>query len=231
MLPASSVKTTNPDISASEGNSTGDGGSCTSSRADVKSQQGTRPSSSEVDPGEGSRNPFVDRMMTQTNLLVLPPSNPSYQMAHFLKTTGPVKDPSPKEAKPKRMSSAMRLFKNNSRRPSDSMTAAHKRFVKREDISKMLALIVSRPNQVIAEEEVIPEFQTQPADDISQTSKNSLLPPTQRLPDFVVPKVSKNGESESRAMPWLELINLAGKKYFEIEPANQKASIDPPAER
>lgn len=110
----------------------GDGVSYASSRADVKSQAETRPSSSEIGPGEESRNPFVDEMMTQTNLLVLPPSNPSYQMAYFLKTTGPVKDPPPKQTKPKRISSAMRIFKNSSRRPSNSTTAAHMRFVKRD---------------------------------------------------------------------------------------------------
>ncbi|KAG9549795.1 hypothetical protein KCU79_g14199, partial [Aureobasidium melanogenum] len=194
MLPASSAKPANPDVSASEGSSMGDGVSYASSQADVKSQGETRPSSSEVGPGEESRNPFVDRMMTQTNLLVLPPSNPSYQMAYFLKTTGPVKDPPTKEAKPKRISSAMRIFKNSSRRPSDSTTAAHMRL-----------------NQAISEKEVF-EFQTQPADDTSQTSKKSLLPAAQRLPDVVVPKISKTG-----------------KKYYEIEPANQKVKIDTPA--
>ncbi|CAD0098913.1 unnamed protein product [Aureobasidium mustum] len=195
MLPASSAKPLNPDVPASEGSSTGDGVSYASSRADVKSQDTTRPSSSEIGPDEESRNPFVDRMMTQTNLLVLPPSNPSYQMAYFLKTTGPVKEPPPKEAKSKRISSAMRIFKSSSRHPSNSTTAAHMRL-----------------NQVISEEKEVPEFQTQPADDTSQTSKKSLLPTAQRLPDVVVPKVSKTG-----------------KKYFEIEPANQKAKVDTPA--
>lgn len=170
----------------------GDGVSYASSRADVKSQAETRPSSSEIGPGEESRNPFVDEMMTQTNLLVLPPSNPSYQMAYFLKTTGPVKDPPPKQTKPKRISSAMRIFKNSSRRPSNSTTAAHMRL-----------------NQAISEEKEVPEFQTQPTDDASQTSKKSLLPAAQRLPDVVVPKISKTG-----------------KKYYEIEPANQKTKVD-----
>ncbi|KAG9693201.1 hypothetical protein KCU69_g9192, partial [Aureobasidium melanogenum] len=194
MLPASSAKPANPDVSASERSSMGDGVSYASSRADVKSQGETRPSSSEVGPGEESRNPFVDRMMTQTNLLVLPSSNPSFQMAYFLKTTGPVKDPPTKEAKPRRISSAMRIFKNSSRRPSGSTTAAHMRL-----------------NQAISEKEVL-ELQTQPADDTSQTSKKSLLPAAQRLPDGVVPKISKTG-----------------KKYYEIEPANQKVKVDTPA--
>ncbi|KAG9762279.1 hypothetical protein KCU73_g1991, partial [Aureobasidium melanogenum] len=115
-------------------------------------------------------------------------------MAYFLKTTGPVKGPPTKEAKPKRISSAMRIFKNSSRRPSDSTTAAHMRL-----------------NQAIPEKEVL-EFQTQPADDTSQTSKKSLSPAAQRLPDVVVPKISKTG-----------------KKYYEIEPANQKVQVDTPA--
>ncbi|KAG9762668.1 hypothetical protein KCU95_g19188, partial [Aureobasidium melanogenum] len=195
MLPASSAKPANPDVSASEGSSMGNGVSYASSRADSKSQGDTRPSSSEVGPGEQSSNPFVDRMMTQTNLLVLPPSNPSYQMAYFLKTTGPVKDPPTKGAKPKRISSAMRIFRNSSRRPSDPTTAAHMRL-----------------NQAISEEKEVLEFQTQPTDDASQTSKKSLLPAAQRLPDVVVPKTSKTG-----------------KKYYEIEPANQKMKVDTPA--
>ncbi|KAG9893468.1 hypothetical protein KCU94_g12886, partial [Aureobasidium melanogenum] len=195
MLPASSAKPANPDVSASEGSSMGNGVSYASSRADSKSQGDTRPSSSEVGPGEQSSNPLVDRMMTQTNLLVLPPSNPSYQMAYFLKTTGPVKDPPTKGAKPKRISSAMRIFRNSSRRPSDPTTAAHMRL-----------------NQAISEEKEVLEFQTQPTDDASQTSKKSLLPAAQRLPDVVVPKTSKTG-----------------KKYYEIEPANQKMKVDTPA--
>ncbi|KAG9623528.1 hypothetical protein KCU64_g20249, partial [Aureobasidium melanogenum] len=116
-------------------------------------------------------------------------------MAYFLKTTGPVKDPPTKGAKPKRISSAMRIFRNSSRRPSDPTTAAHMRL-----------------NQAISEEKEVLEFQTQPTDDASQTSKKSLLPAAQRLPDVVVPKTSKTG-----------------KKYYEIEPANQKMKVDTPA--
>lgn len=74
-----------------------------------------------------SREPFLDKMMTQTNLLVLPLSNPSYQMAYFLKTTGPVAERKP--GKGRRLSSAMRLFRSSTRRPSENLTAAHKRYV------------------------------------------------------------------------------------------------------
>lgn len=71
--------------------------------------------------------PFLDKMMTQTNLLVLPPSNPSYQMAYFLKTTGPSPEPLHKP-RGKRISSAMRLFRSNNRRHSANLTAAHQRY-------------------------------------------------------------------------------------------------------
>ncbi|KAK6001061.1 hypothetical protein QM012_003144 [Aureobasidium pullulans] len=194
MLPASSVKSANLDESVSGGSSTGNGVRSASSRADVKSQDEASPSSSEIDPVEGSRNPFVDRMMTQTNLLVLPPSNPSYQMAYFLKTTGPATDPPPKEVKSKRVSSAMRIFKNSSKRPSDSTSAAHMRL-----------------NQIISEEQESLELESQPVDTASQTSKKSLLPSVKRLPDVVVPKLSKTG-----------------KKYLEIEPASQKVKAENP---
>lgn len=80
----------------------------------------------------GRQEPFIDEMMTQTNLLVLPPSNPSYQMAYFLKTTGPSGEPAPK-SKHKRISSAMRLFRSGTtRRPSDNLTTAHQRCVPRD---------------------------------------------------------------------------------------------------
>lgn len=55
-------------------------------------------------------------------------------------------------------------------------------------------LTIPRPNQAISEEKDVLEFETQPADDASQTSKKPLLPSAQRLPDVVVPKVSKTGE-------------------------------------
>lgn len=78
-------------------------------------------------PGQ---EPFLDKMMTQTNLLILPPSNPSYQMAYFLKTTGPVEGKATKPMKPKRISSAMRLFKQNSHRhPPEGLAAAHNKYV------------------------------------------------------------------------------------------------------
>ncbi|KAI4718528.1 hypothetical protein E4T48_05210 [Aureobasidium sp. EXF-10727] len=192
MLPASSAKPAIPDVPASERSSTGDSLSHVSSRTDVKSQRETRPTFSEVGPGEDSRDPFVDKMMTQTNLLVLPPSNPSYQMAYFLKTTGPAQDPPAKEARSKRISSAMRIFKPSGRRPSDSAMAAHMKL-----------------NEAISEGKEVPESETQPADDASQTSKKLLLPSGQRLPDVVVPKISKTG-----------------KKYFEIETANKKEKSD-----
>jgi hypothetical protein len=134
MLPAPSAKPANTDVLESGRSSTGDSVSYASSRADIKSHGETRPLSSEVKLSEENRSPFVDKMMTQTNLLVLPPSNPSYQMAYFFKTTGPVKQPPVKEPRSRRISSAMRIFKNSSRRPSESTTVAHLRFVKPRDI-------------------------------------------------------------------------------------------------
>jgi hypothetical protein len=134
MLPAPTVKPANTDVLQSERGSTGDSVSYASSQADVKSYGEARPVSSGADSSEEIRSPFVDKMMTQTNLLVLPPSNPSYQMAYFLKTTGPVKEPPVKETRSKRISSAMRIFKNTSRRPSEPTTAAHLRFVNSQDI-------------------------------------------------------------------------------------------------
>ena len=95
----------------------------------------------------------------------------------------------------------------------------------------MPVLIVSRLNQAISEEKEVPEFQTQPTDDASQTSKRSLLPAAQRLPDVVVPKISKTGKSRAEEVPWLRLIDVAGKKYYEIEPANQKTKVETPAKR
>jgi hypothetical protein len=133
MLPAPTAKPVNTDVLQCERSSTGDSVSYASSRADVKSYGDARPMSSDVNTSEEIRSPFVDKMMTQTNLLVLPPSNPSYQMAYFLKTTGPVKDPPVRKTGSKRISSAMRIFKSTSRRPSESTTAAHLRFVKLKD--------------------------------------------------------------------------------------------------
>lgn len=195
MLPAPSAKLPKPDVPESERSSTGDSISHASSQADAQTSGETRPTSSEIDHNEEARTPFVDKMMTQTNLLVLPPSNPSYQMAYFLKTTGPVKEPSARQPKSKRISSAMRIFKNRSRRPSESTTAAHMRFVKAEYIQTLQILITHRLNHIISEEKDIPDFEVQPADDASQTSKRPLLPSEQRLLDVVIPKVSKTGES------------------------------------
>jgi len=114
--------------SASGTSSSVEPNSLTSSRADAQSQGGreSRPSSSELSAQAHNRKPFLDKMMTQTNLLVLPPSNPSYQMAYFLKTTGPVEE-APKATRHRRISSAMRLFRTNNRRPSESLAAAHQR--------------------------------------------------------------------------------------------------------
>jgi hypothetical protein len=52
------------------------------------------------------------------------------------------------------------------------------------------------------------EFETQPADDASQTSKKPLLPSGQRLPDVVIPKVSKTGESKQAPCYDLSLSKL-----------------------
>jgi hypothetical protein len=195
MLPAPSAKLVKPDAPGSERSSTGDSISHASLQADDKPYGKTRPTSCTVDYNEEIKSPFIDKMMTQTNLLVLPPSNPSYQMAYFLKTTGPVKDPPARAPKSRRMSSAMRIFKGSSRRPSELTTAAHMRFVKTQDIRTLQVLITRRLNHVISGEKDDSEFETQPADDTSQTSKKPLLPSGQRLPDVVIPKVSKNGES------------------------------------
>jgi hypothetical protein len=137
MLPpaTSSSNSAPPKVPASEKSSTGgSAASYASSQAEVKSQEDdSRQTSSELTVSEGDgKSPFVDKMMTQTNLLVLPPSNPSYQMAYFLKTTGPVKEPTVKSARSKRISSAMRMFKNSSssRYPTKSLASAHMRLVK-----------------------------------------------------------------------------------------------------
>lgn len=95
----------------------------------------------------------------------------------------------------------------------------------------MPVLIVSRLNQAISEKKEVFEFQTQPADDASQTSKKSLLPAAQRLSDVVVPRISKTGKSKAEGLPCLRLMNVAGKKYYEIEPANQKANVEAPAKK
>ncbi|THW22586.1 hypothetical protein D6D24_01060 [Aureobasidium pullulans] len=191
--PAPSAKPAKPDVSASERSSTGGSVSYASSRADVKSQDESRPTSSELVAGEDSRNPFVDRMMTQTNLLVLPPSNPSYQMAYFLKTTGPVKEPPVKGARSKRISSAMRIFKGSSRRPSESLTAAHMRFVEK-DCHFCAVLISYRLNEVISEEKEELELETQATEKASHTSRKPLISPEPSLPEVVVPKISKTDQ-------------------------------------
>ncbi|TIA39199.1 hypothetical protein D6C78_03452 [Aureobasidium pullulans] len=191
--PAPSAKPAKPDVSASERSSTGGSVSYASSRADVRSQDESRPTSSELVAGEDSRNPFVDRMMTQTNLLVLPPSNPSYQMAYFLKTTGPVKEPPVKGARSKRISSAMRIFKGSSRRPSESLTAAHMRFVEK-DCHFCAVLIFYRLNEVISEEKEELELETQATEKASHTSRKPLISPEPRLPEVVVPKISKTDQ-------------------------------------
>lgn len=72
-----------------------------------------------------------DNMMTGTNLLVLPRANPSYDMAFFLKTTGPAQPRSPnKGGSPKRMASVpkspLRFLKR--RRPSENLTRTHERY-------------------------------------------------------------------------------------------------------
>lgn len=111
-------------------------GSLMSSQQKTQSQDESRTTSSGLSVASTqahSREPFLDKMMTQTNLLVLPPSNPSYQMAYFLKTTGPVAEEKP--GKGKRLSSAMRLFRSSTRRPSESLTAAHRRYVSLSPVS------------------------------------------------------------------------------------------------
>lgn len=105
--------------------------SSVAAQKDSKVQQESRPTSSLLAAQVTNREPFLDKMMTQTNLLILPPSNPSYQMAYFLKTTGPMGERAIKPGKGKRLSSAMRLFKPNSKRLPDSLSAAHQRFVSR----------------------------------------------------------------------------------------------------
>jgi len=70
-----------------------------------------------------------EKLMTRTALLALPTNNPSYEMAKFLRCTGPAFDEPP--AKPKRVSSvpstALRFFKAKNRHAPDSLSAAHQR--------------------------------------------------------------------------------------------------------
>ncbi|THW04552.1 hypothetical protein D6D26_02699 [Aureobasidium pullulans] len=98
-------------------------------------------------------------------------------MAYFLKTTGPVKEPPVKGARSKRISSAMRIFKGSSRRPSESLTAAHMRL-----------------NEVISEEKEELELETQATEKASHTSRKPLISPEPSLPEVVVPKISKTGK-------------------------------------
>jgi hypothetical protein len=60
-------------------------------------------------------------------------------------------------------------------------------------------LTILRLNQAISEQKDVLEFETQLADDASQTSKKPLLLSAQRLPDAVVSKVSKTGESKRKS--------------------------------
>lgn len=119
-------------IDNTSGCSTGDSAnhdtSTSSQRVDSHNDDASRPTSPKLSTGNRERNAYIDEMMTQTNLLVLPPSNPSYQMAYFLKTTGPSKEPMRKTSKPNRISSAMRMLKPGKCKIPEALATAHQRY-------------------------------------------------------------------------------------------------------
>lgn len=74
----------------------------------------------------------TDGAMTHIDLRILPPSNASYQMAYFLKTTGPPADSSTKSEKPKRKPSTPRgpfsFFKSKEKRAAKPQVEAHDKY-------------------------------------------------------------------------------------------------------
>lgn len=57
------------------------------------------------------------------------------------------------------------------------------------------------------------------------------MPSEQRLPDVVIPKVSKTGESKTDGDATTCAYQIPGKKYFEIDTAGQKGKVDAPPKR
>ncbi|KAL1311229.1 hypothetical protein AAFC00_001419 [Neodothiora populina] len=114
-------------------------------------KQDVQPTLHDIPAEVSSQGPFLDEMMTQTNLLVLPPSNPSYKMAVFLKSTGPLEATS-KRSRGKKIVSAMRFFKSNSRGPSEKLAAAHLRLndvVPKQDETPALSAEQKLPRGVV----------------------------------------------------------------------------------
>jgi len=70
-----------------------------------------------------------EKLMTRTTLLALPPNNPSYEMAKFLRSTGPFDD---EIQKPVRVSTAprnaLRFFKSKDKHSTESLTTSHQRY-------------------------------------------------------------------------------------------------------
>jgi len=70
-----------------------------------------------------------DKMMTRTNLLVLPPTNPSYHMSYFLRTTGPMADEPDKSISSKKAPSGrLRLFRGRNKESPRPLATAHERY-------------------------------------------------------------------------------------------------------
>lgn len=124
--PLSTSHESNNSVSSTSDSAQQDGS--TSSRRDgSQNERVSCPTSPETSASPRESNAFIDDMMTQTNLLVLPQSNPSYQMAYFLKTTGPSEEPSRRSARPNMISSAMRMLKPGKCKLPEALATAHQR--------------------------------------------------------------------------------------------------------
>jgi len=70
-----------------------------------------------------------EKLMTRTTLLALPTNNPSYEMAKFLRSTGPIDE---ETQKPTRVSTAprtsLRFFKSKDKHNTESLSTAHQRY-------------------------------------------------------------------------------------------------------
>lgn len=75
-----------------------------------------------------------DEKMTHTNLFALPPSNPSYQMSYFLRTTGPAENVHANPGQSKRSvhisRTALRFFGFKEKTSSEPLAVAHDKYVK-----------------------------------------------------------------------------------------------------
>ena len=71
------------------------------------------------------------------------------------------------------------------------------RFVEK-DCHFCAVLIFYRLNEVISEEKEELELETQATEKASQTSRKPLISPEPRLPEVVVPKISKTGALKSK---------------------------------